>query len=285
MHMNISRLFISIALWAVHCSTLQANVLSDTTAAIKVKHKTALVELTDKEYPNNPDKKYRSKTYTKVDYDEVIFDEVSDGKFNIEFLPMDDKFPKVTLNAINLMEYIPTIPEYVKDDEYLSLVSVVNQEWNRNQITFKNNLFSIEPGKKAHKHRISRVDVARSCLNSYLWEAFFYTYNPIWGKHELMYHGWFSFPKELYQALFEKRNGIQFSKYAEHLEEWKDLPTEKINFGQLRSVLSEKEVSFEDLSDEMYPVEGERKKKEDEVLYPRNARRVTDFHTDNDSRS
>jgi len=278
--MNISRLlFFVVFISSIH-TLANARALNDTTVVVNRVHRTALVELTDKEYPNNPDKKYRSNTYSKVDYNEVIFDEVGEGRYNIEFVPMDEKYPKVAMEEINLMEFIPTIPEYVRDDEYLSLLSVVNQEWNRNQITFRNNLFTIEPGKKAHKHRISRVDVARSCLNSYLWEAFFYTYNPVWGKHELMYHGWFTFPKGLYQKLFEKRNNIQFDKYAENLEEWKDLPSELIDFESLRSVISERTIAYEDLSDEMYPIEGERKKKEDEIVFPRNPRRMTDFHTD-----
>jgi len=255
-------------------------VESDSTfISSKSEHKTALTELTDREYPNNPDKKYRSRVYTKVDYTEVVFSPTGGMKFDVEFQPQDSKYPTITLDNINLAEYIPTVPTHVRDDEYLSLVSVVNQEWNRNQITFRNNHFTVEPGKKAHKHRISRVDVARSCLNSYLWEAFFYTYNPVWRKHELMYHGWFKFPKELYQEMFKERNGVDFSKYAEHLEEWKDLPAEKVNFDLLREVISEKNVAFEELNDEMYPIEGERKKKEDEVLFPRRARRMSDFHT------
>jgi len=280
LHMNISRPFIIFLLCCLPVLAFGAIEPDSTFTSAKTEHKTALTELTDKEYPNNPDKKYRSNVYTKVDYNEVIFTSTGGMTFDIEFQPQDKKYPTITLSDIHLAEYIPTIPTHVRDDEYLSLISVVNQEWNRNQITFRNNHFSVEPGKKSHKHRISRVDVARSCLNSYLWEAFFYTYNPIWGKHELMYHGWFQFPKELYQKMFKVRNGVDFSKYAEHLEEWKDLPKEKVNFELLREVISEKEAQFEELNDEMYPIEGERKKKKDEVIFPRRPKRMSDFHTD-----
>lgn len=244
-----------------------------------VVYKTELIELTDREYPNNPDKKNRSRTYTKVDYNSLSITANGD-LHHIEILPADAKYPKVTFKDVNLMEFIPTIPDHVKSDEYMSLVAVVNQEWNRNQVTFKNNHFSVEPGKKKHKHRISRVDIARSCLNSYLWEVFFYTYNATWRKHELMYHGWFNFPEELYQSLFEKRNGVEYATYAEYLEEWKDLPSESIDFDLLREVVTEKTVAFEDLSDEMYPIEGERLKKKDEIIKPRAIRRMSDFHTD-----
>ncbi|MBT8220362.1 MAG: hypothetical protein KJP00_11075 [Bacteroidia bacterium] len=276
--MNIKRLLI---INLVFCSVIALASVSDSTITSSTDmHSAPLTELSDREYPNNPDKKFRSKNYTKVDYNKIDIERHTSGKFNISIRPTNDRYPTVFLHDIDLMEYIPTIPDRVKDDAYLSKVALINQEWNRNQITFKGNQFKIQSEKKPHKNRISRIDMARSCLNSYLWEIYFYTYNPLFGHHELMYHGWFNFPKDLYRQLFYERNGVHFEKYAEYMEDWKELAAQEIDFDQLRNVGNENVVQFEDLSEEMYPLEGERLKKEDEVIYPRNPKRMSDFHTD-----
>ena len=89
---------------------IEAMSISDTTEIVDPNvFRTPLTELTDREYPNNPDKKFRSKNYTRVDYNEVVFNRLEEGHFDIAFLPMDKRYPKVTLEAINLMEFIPTI--------------------------------------------------------------------------------------------------------------------------------------------------------------------------------
>ncbi|MBI2257536.1 MAG: hypothetical protein HYU67_01395 [Flavobacteriia bacterium] len=137
---------------------------------------------------------------------------------------------------MNLEELIPTIPKYINKNEYLSYIACINQEWNRNQISFEKGQFS------STNNKIIRIDLARNCLNAYLWKIILFVEEE--GKIIPFSHGWFNFPNKLYAQLFEKKNKISYSKYKKPLENWIDPKNKKVDLKLLRSVIIEKKLSY-----------------------------------------
>ncbi len=238
-----------------------------------------LEELTDAAYPDNPDISVRHEKYVSTSMKDITFNPIKDG-FDIVVAPDNSDDDTVMLSGISLMEFIPSIPNYVKSDEYMSLIAVTNQEWNRNQVRWEGEDLNDITGETlvVNGETITRIDLARNCLNAYLWELFFYT--DVEGKNKVFYHGWFTFPKSLYQDLYEERNSIEFKKYRAHLVYWTDPPSEHLDLTLIRNVQKYKEVRFVNHDEEMYPIAGERKKKQIEVIYPVEYSKMSDFHTD-----
>ena len=240
----------------------------------------SLRELSDTEYPDNPDITVRNEKYTTTTMKSIEF--VKKGElFDMRLISDNSKDDTAHLFKIDLMEFIPTIPEYVREDDYLSLIAIVNQEWNRNQVKWQDDQLKTASHQEfclVNGEKVTRIDLARNCLNAYLWEVLLYT--EVNGSNQVFYHGWFDFPKELYQELYAKRNGKKFDAMADYLVEWKNPPSEKINLSKLRTVISEVHPSYANLSDVMYPISGERKKKQVGVITPTKVTKMTDFYTD-----
>ncbi|MCI5055211.1 MAG: hypothetical protein MRY83_03830, partial [Flavobacteriales bacterium] len=182
----------------------------------------------------------------------------------------------IKLKNVDLLEFIPTVPKHIRQDEYLSKICLLNQEWNRNQVAFDQK--AIGSNYALGDISISRIDLARNCLNSYLWELIFYTVDN--GKKQVLYHGWFDFPKDLYASLFEGRNIIPFENCRAYMEQWQHPGSEKIELSLMRDIKEEQEIPFRVLNDVMYPLQGERKKKEREIISPLNYTSMQDFLTD-----
>ena len=238
-----------------------------------------LQELSDVDYPDNPDITIRHKKYTETVMKSITFAQ-DEHAFNLTILPENTDDDTVVMNDIHLMEFIPSIPHCAKDDEYMKLISVVNQEWNRNQVKWTGDALTKALSKDytVNGEVITRIDLARNCLSSYLWELFFYC--KVDGKDKVFYHGWFDFPEQLYIDLFEERNDDKFDKFAKHMVDWKDPKNESLNLGLIRKVSTSHAVNFINHDDEMYPLRGERKKKEIAIIYPTEYSKMADFHTD-----
>lgn len=238
-----------------------------------------LTELSDIDYPDNPDIMVRHEKYVSTVMNEIQFVKKPEG-FDLVISPTVQGDDTVKMNGIQLMEFIPTIPEYAKEDDYLSLISVVNQEWNRNQVKWVGKeLERVSPNSfTVQGEEITRIDLARNCLNSYLWELFFYA--EVEGKDKVFYHGWFDFPEDLYQALFYERNNDDFGKYAKYMEDWRDPENRELDLEKIRPLISENIAPFINKSDTMYPLKGERKKKQIAIIYPELVTKMSDFHTD-----
>lgn len=218
----------------------------------------SLKHLSESQYPDDPDIGNRASNYDPDLLGEEELSMTSDSTFDLEVaLPNNGK---ITFSSLDLGQWIPTIPERVRGDKYLSLLAVVNQEWNRIQVAFRGTEFSTtDPA-------ITRVDIARNCLNAYLWEVIAYTTED--GRELPLSHGWFEFPKPPYQALFERRNDAPFATYATYLENWKDPAHEPIDRTELRLVIDSIPCRSADLSNVPYPLSGERARKRKEVVSP-----------------
>jgi len=217
--------------------------------------KADIEELDDFDYPDNPDLHTRSSYKGEFSHSEVHFEKQKDLTFNITILPKNGSSDNIVLDNIKLLEWIPTIPDHIKGDKYMEKLCIINQEWNRQQVKFKENQFRVE-GENLEHEVTTRVDFARNCLNSYLWEIITYTTEK--GSYKPIYHGWFTFPKKLYADLYKIKNDQSFSTYADHLVDWKDPENAPFDLEIL----------------------GERKKKEFNIIYPTEYTKIRDFLTD-----
>jgi hypothetical protein len=113
---------------------------------------------------------------------------------------------------------------------------------------------------------VSRVDLARNCLNAPLWEVI--AYRGEGGGDKPFYHGWLDFPEPLYAAMFEAQNGVPYDRYDGPLETWKDPEKKQVDLSQLRSVERSAELEWKSLNDELYPLVGARKTKYENIVHP-----------------
>jgi hypothetical protein len=233
----------------------------------------SITELTDKAYPDNPDMSIRSFLDGQYSHKNVIITK-NEGSFSFVFTPNNVKSDTLIVSGINMMEFIPSCPAYVEDD-YMKFIGIVNQEWNRQQVKFLE--FEVK-GKNGEAKVVKRIDIARNCLNAYLWEIIAYTEEE--GKLKPYYHGWFNFPASQYAALFEQRNDLKWVDYEKSLVDWVDPENQTLDLNQLRTIESEKDVVFVNKNNEYFPLKGERKKKEINIIIPKEHTSINDFLND-----
>lgn len=228
--------------------------------------------LTDEAYPDNPDLGFMSESYDHHFLETGSILRHGANSFSFHFFKKAASKPVVAIDSIAVMEFMPSIPNHLKDDRYLSHLAVINQEWNRNQIRFEKGEFTSSDPK------ITRVDLARNCLNSYLWELIVYTEES--GVRKPYAHGWFTFPKALYAELFKQRNGVDFEAFAPVLTQYVVPESKEVNKNVLRKVVDTLTVETSDLSDTMYPLKGARLSKRKEIIYPSDFTTMRDLQTD-----
>lgn len=231
----------------------------------------AVKNLTDEAYPDNPNIGFRSINHRTDLFVDGRLDLVS-SPFHWDFLFLTKESDTILLSDIDISELVPTIPDYIKPDESLSYISCINQEWNRNQVRFEEGEFHTTIPNNV------RVDLARNCLNAYLWEIILYVEEG--GEVKPYAHGWFDFPHEMYRQVFEAKNRVPFAKYAKSMEDWVTAEEMSIDLGLLRKVVDTVSVSYGDYSDAMYPLQAARKKKFKEIISPVSFTTMRDLQTD-----
>ena len=237
---------------------------------------TPVKEMTDAQYPDNPNLELRHSDAKQIAYKSIEITRQADGFFDVAIQPHQANMAGVKIKNMPLLEWMPTAVDWVKKDDYLTYIAVINQEWNRQQVQFGTGQFEVVGNNNV---KITRVDLARNCLNAYLWEMLIYAQDSD-GKDKLYWQGWFDFPKDLYAELFEKRNALPYETFRAGLENWIDPPAKKINLDLLRKVKSEKEVQFEANNDEMYELKSERLRKRKNIVYPKTVAKMGDLLSD-----
>lgn len=246
----------------------------------------AVKSLSHKEYPDNPDIPLLSADYGRYRFGQVdLIPSSSETNRPKMTLRMSNETGKdsaettvVEFRQLDILHFLPTIPKAIRDDTFLSSVAVVNQEWNRQQVKFELPDTQIAISDPALAKRVHRVDLARNCLRSGLWEVFLFE-KTIDGDRAL-FHGWFDFPMDMYAALYQKKNKVSFDVHSAALVQWQNPPSDTIRYERLRSVISQKKISFNNLNDALYPLKGERKKKAINIVYPKHYSKIEDFLTD-----
>ena len=239
----------------------------------------SIKELSDEEYPDNCDLESRSELWDKFNHSffQVVRNDSLD--FTVEILPENEFSDTIVFEHINLLSWIPTIPNHIVSDPYLIDIGIINAEWNRQQVKFNKGEFKLSGNHEESKNTV-RVDLARNCLNSYAWEIITFTNEN--GVVRPMYHGWFDFPKELYRELFDEVNAgkLSFEAYKAHLENYKDPQKQKINLAVLRNISSESEKEFTDFRMQAYPLTAARKSKYKNIVCPVRPNVINDMLTD-----
>ena len=90
-------------------------------------------ELTDEDYPDNNDIETRSELWNK--YEHSSFNVIRNGKndFSIFILPENKYSDSIIIENINLLAWMPTIPDHIAKDDYLKKIGIINAEWNDNK--------------------------------------------------------------------------------------------------------------------------------------------------------
>jgi hypothetical protein len=170
------------------------------------------------------------------------------------------------------------VPNRITTDSFLTKLTIINQEWNRQQIKYPKDLNEFEILGNGIEKDIVRIDLARNCLNTNLWEIAFFVEEE--GKEKPLYHGWFDFPLDLYTQLFEAQTNLKFDNYKECLINWKDPESDFVNFDLIRKKGSDVSIKYEVYNDKYYPLTGARIKKEKNIVVPKKHETINDFLTD-----
>jgi hypothetical protein len=233
-------------------------------------------EMTDTEYPDNPNLESRHSAAKQEYFSTILLKDNGSNLFNLDLISHEDSLCKITLKNLPLLEMMPTAPDWIKKDEYLTYIGVINQEWNRQQVQFNPEQFIVS-GKSGMQ--ITRVDLARNCLNSYLWEMLVYAKDTD-GKDKLFWQCWFNFPNDLYAKMFETRNQLSFEIFRKGMENWIDPASKLIDLAKIRQVKSENEAEFVVKNEEMYPLNGERQRKRKNIVCPKVVDKMDDLLND-----
>lgn len=219
----------------------------------------AVEEVSPAEYPEDPS--HRSVNYSKYGHRSLRLVQLDDTHFDFVFESEDPAVATVSFKNIDVGLFIPTLPEWVKGDESLEIIALVDQEWNRQQVRFNPHSEHIEisGGDGFEEDHINSLELARNCLNAGLWEVMLYTREG--GKKALYYQGWFTFPLGHYKEIFEKKNDVSYWSHWYRLEHWCDPEGTKLDLNQLRTVIDEEEIETQYSPNEKIVVAGEQERK------------------------
>ncbi|MBK8680489.1 MAG: hypothetical protein KA954_01930 [Chitinophagales bacterium] len=244
----------------------------------KKSYESVITVLTDAQYPDNNSIGFRSNLVGSYAHNRIQFTEVSKGYYDITVYPGNAISDTIFLANINLIEMVPAAPAYLRADNYLTNLAILNQEWNRIQVRFNNSYYKLSGGGN-EESVISRFDLANNCLSKGEWEMILYTKEN--NNDVLYYQCWFQFPEELYDAMFYEKNGIGINAYNDIIKNYKIEQSAQVNLDHVRTVNYEKEATFVNLNNELYPLKGERLTKAKNIVSPIEYTSINDFLNDN----
>ncbi|TAJ25907.1 MAG: hypothetical protein EPO64_07315 [Nitrospirae bacterium] len=167
----------------------------------------------------------------------VVIQQTGETRFRFVIEPASDHATSIELIDVDLAHVVAAIPPWVKADPDLIRVGLIDREWNRQQVRFQRVSHHVqvhEGGDGFERHALSRVDLARNCLNAGLWELLLFAVEN--GEERVYEHVWFTFPLGLYKRLFERVNGLSYWSYWWSLEHWVDPSGTPIRLDRLRAV-------------------------------------------------
>lgn len=268
--------FVSIIFLALSYSVYSAGNGGGSGSKTTV-YKVPLTVLTDAQYPDNNNIGFRSSAYGTYNHSEVIIKKNEMKGWDVYVTPANSASDTVIIRNVNLLEMMPTIPNYVKGDKGLTQIAVLNQEWNRIQVRYPKENCQFK-GYGSERDVMSRADIANNCLAKGLWEIILFNKE---GTNEMPYfQSWFTFPAELYDELFKQRNGTEIGPYDNMLINYDhSVVGTPVNLNVLRKAEAAQSVTFVSKNDELYPLVGERQTKQKNIIYPVNVASISDFLT------
>lgn len=226
-----------------------------------------LTALSNADYPEDPED--RSRVYGNYPHRRLRIQQTGDTRFRFLIEPGSAHATTVELSEIDLAHIVAAVPAWVKADPDLTKVGLIDREWNRQQVSFRRDSVYVQihqDGDGFEQRGLSRVDLARNCLNAGLWELLLFTVED--GEERVYEHTWFTFPLGLYKRLFEQVNGLSYWDYWWSLEHWVDPSGTPIRLDRLRKVEREWAITASPRWDEPPLWKSEQRLKLKNVLAP-----------------
>lgn len=226
-----------------------------------------LKSFTNAEYPEDPED--RSQAFGNYPHRTLSIHHLENTRFRFIVQPGSDHATTIELADVDLAQIVAAVPPWVKSDPDLIRVGLIDREWNRQQVQFRRGSSSVqvhEGGDGFEYRALSRVDLARNCLNAGLWELLLFTTED--GEDRVYEHVWFTFPLGSYKTLFEQVNGLSYWDFWWSLEHWVDPSGMPIRLERLRTVEQEWTAKANARWDEVPPARGEQLLKRKNILAP-----------------
>ncbi len=221
----------------------------------------------DAEYPEDPE--LRSRAFGSYRHRRLTIQHLTGTRFRFLLEPDSDHATPIELPDVDLAHIVAAVPSWITFDEDLTKVGLIDREWNRQQVRFPRNsphIHVLEDGDGFEQRALSRVDLARNCLNAGLWELLLFAMED--GEERVYEHSWFTFPLGLYKNLFEQVNGLSYWDYWWSLEHWVDPSGTPIQLDRLRTVEQEWPIPTTARWDEPVAASGEQTRKQKNILTP-----------------
>jgi hypothetical protein len=238
----------------------------------------ALRTFNDSEYPEDPED--RSRAFGNYPHSTLRIERIKDNRFRLLLEPGANHAAAIELTDIDLAHFVAAVPPWVKSDKDLTRVGLIDREWNRQQVSFRRDSPYVrvhEGGDGYEGRKLSRIDLARNCLNAGLWELLLFETED--GQERLYEHVWFTFPLGLYKNLFERVNDLSYWDYWWSLEHWVNPAGTLIRLERLRNVEREWPLTAGPRWDEAPAWRGEQRFKRKNVLAPTVVRTYRDWYT------
>ncbi|MEM7180574.1 MAG: hypothetical protein AAF518_06665 [Spirochaetota bacterium] len=195
-----------------------------------------LIEYSEFAYPEDPS--FHSLSYGKYINRKLTLVQRDADHMDFILQPISNKnVATISFLNIDMRLLIPRYPKWVKQDEGLKKISLIDREWNRQQVRFypSSSNTKITGGDGYEAKNIFSLELARNCLNAGLWEILLFTKER--GRKAIYYHAWFTFPLGHYKRLFERITGDSYWKYWWKLEHWVDPEGTFVDLDVLRKVV------------------------------------------------
>lgn len=237
-----------------------------------------LKTFSNSEYPEDPED--RSQIFGTYPHRTLRIQQIEGTRFRFLIEPGSDHATPIELTDVDLAHVVAAVPPWVKSDKDLIRVGLIDREWNRQQVSFRRGSPYVrvhEGGDGFEQRKLSRVDLARNCLNAGLWELLLFTTED--GQERLYDHVWFTFPLGLYKNLFERVNGLSYWDYWWSLEHWVDPAGTPIRLDRLRTVEREWPLAVSAQWDEAPRWLGEQRLKRKNIFAPNAIHTYRDWYT------
>jgi hypothetical protein len=227
----------------------------------------ALIAFSKDEYPESPEN--TSQVFGAYPHRQLIIEQLGGTRFRFLLEPATPQTAAIELADVDLAHVVTAVPPWVKAGPDLTRVGLIDREWNRQQVRFtrpSTHLDVREGGDGFEQRALTRVDLARNCLNAGLWELLLFTTED--GEERVYEHLWFTFPLGLYKQVFERVNDLSYWSYWWSLEHWVDPSGTAIRLDRLRTVEREWPIQATAQWDQPVVAMGEQARKRKNILTP-----------------
>ncbi len=178
-------------------------------------------------------------TFDEADSLGVLFQRKTNGLFDIT-LPYSPYGDSLRLQAIDLRAWVPLIPTWVQEDQFLTKAGIINQTKRQHQVEFTPSSFTFVGSTSPPS--ISQVDILHHCLYDDEWEVICYNQ-----AQQTSYHLKFPFPEALFADLFMEKNDLPFEEFQHLIDSDFSLQNTPVILSLLRRVQAKEVLPFQQL--------------------------------------